>query len=43
MNSWEPALLAVMGSLRAVGVVAALPTLGGRALPAVVRISLAVK
>ncbi len=42
MNSWEPALLAVMGSLRAVGVVAALPTLGGRALPAVVRISLAV-
>ncbi len=42
MNTWEPALLAVMGSLRAVGVVAALPTLGGRALPATVRVSLAV-
>lgn len=42
MNVWEPALLAVMGSLRAVGVVGALPTLGGRALPAIIRVSLAV-
>lgn len=42
MNVWEPALLAVMGSLRAVGVIAALPTLGGRALPAIVRVSLAI-
>lgn len=42
MNAWEPVLLAVMGSLRAVGIVAALPALGGRALPALVRVSLAI-
>ena len=42
MNSWEPVLLAAMGSLRAVGIVAALPALGGRALPATVRVALAV-
>lgn len=42
MNTWQPLLLALMGSLRAVGIVAALPALGGRALPAVVRVTLAV-
>ncbi len=42
MDAWEPALITVMGSLRAVGIVAALPTLAGRALPAVVRVTLAV-
>ncbi len=42
MDAWEPALITVMGSLRAVGIVTALPTLAGRALPAVVRVTLAV-
>lgn len=42
MDAWEPALTTVMGSLRAVGIVTALPTLAGRALPAVVRVTLAV-
>lgn len=42
MNPWEPALLALMGSLRALGLVGAFPALGGRALPAVLRAALAV-
>jgi flagellar biosynthetic protein FliR len=42
MNVWEPVLLAVMGSLRALGLISAFPTLAGRAMPAVVRAALAV-
>lgn len=42
MQTWEPVLLAVMGSLRALGLVSALPTLAGKAIPAVIRVALAV-
>jgi flagellar biosynthetic protein FliR len=42
MNTWEPVLLALMGSLRAMGLVAVLPTPAARPLPAVVRVALAV-
>lgn len=40
--TWDLLSLAVLGSLRAVGVVSALPTLAGRALPVVLRVALAV-
>jgi len=39
---WENALLIVMGSLRAAGLVSVLPTLAGHALPAIIRVALAV-
>jgi flagellar biosynthesis protein FliR len=39
---WETILMGVMGSLRAMGVVMALPVLGGRPLPPMIRIALAV-
>jgi flagellar biosynthetic protein FliR len=38
---WDLLLLTVMGSLRAVGIVTALPTLAGRPLPPVIRVALA--
>jgi flagellar biosynthesis protein FliR len=39
---WDSILLVVMGSLRAMGLVMALPALGGRPLPPMIRIALAV-
>lgn len=38
---WENALLIILGSLRAGGIVAALPTLAGRTLPPMLRVTLA--
>jgi flagellar biosynthetic protein FliR len=37
---WEPILILMMGSLRAVGVIMALPAPGGQAMPRMVRIAL---
>jgi flagellar biosynthetic protein FliR len=39
---WEQILVTVMGSLRAAGIVMALPTLGGRPLPPMIRVALAI-
>lgn len=38
---WESLLVVMMGSLRAMGVVMALPSLGGRPLPPMIRVALA--